>query len=459
MAIKLTNELFINRVNIIHGENRFSFDKLNYINNSTKVILNCNKHNEYFEIKPDSILKNNSIGCSKCLKEYRDKIHKKPLDVFIKQVEDKFGKDKFGFDKCDYIDSKTNLTLFCKTHNEYFEVTPTNFLRKRTIGCPKCFTEFQFIFKRKPLNVFIEEVENKFGKDRFGFDKCDYINNNTKVEIFCKKHNEYFKVTPTNFLRKDSKGCPKCMVENTVITNNENFISRSKVIYGDKYDYSKTNYINTTEKVTLICNKHNHEFQVTPSYFLSKVVDNYCPICIKEKKPRLSLDEYIFRSRSIHGENTYDYSKVNYINSKKNIELICNKHNHSFLIRADSHLDRVRGCPICANENNISLGEKNIMKLLIENDIKYETQKKFSNCVNINELRFDFYLPDYNLCIEYDGEQHFKSVEYFGGDVGFKQRQINDDIKNKYCKDNNIELIRISYKQKVKEVLKNRFNL
>lgn len=95
-----------------------------------------------------------------------------------------------------------------------------------------------------------------------------------------------------------------------------------------------------------------------------------------------------------------------------------------------------------------SSGEYLIGQILQKINISYQTQKVFQGCFNpeyTNYLRFDFYLPDYNCCIEYDGEQHFRPVEHFGGKEKFQRQQQLDNIKNQYCKDNNIKLIRIPY--------------
>lgn len=80
-------------------------------------------------------------------------------------------------------------------------------------------------------------------------------------------------------------------------------------------------------------------------------------------------------------------------------------------------------------------------------------KKTFDGCENINKLYFDFYLPEYNTCIEYDGLQHFKSIEHFGGKKGLKETQKRDKIKDEYCKNNNIRLLRIKYNEKVSKIL------
>lgn len=94
----------------------------------------------------------------------------------------------------------------------------------------------------------------------------------------------------------------------------------------------------------------------------------------------------------------------------------------------------------------VSKGENLISKILIDNNIRYEQQYSFSECTNPQTqhlLRFDFYLPDHNCCIEYDGQQHFQEVPFFTSSL--EEIQYRDTIKNKYCKDNHIGLIRIPY--------------
>jgi hypothetical protein len=99
-----------------------------------------------------------------------------------------------------------------------------------------------------------------------------------------------------------------------------------------------------------------------------------------------------------------------------------------------------KGCSIC----NESKGEKLIYNFLVNNNIKFVKQKRFLDCKNVHTLPFDFYLPDYNVCIEYNGEQHYNPVKYFGGIKSFNLQKINDNIKSNYCLQNNIKLIIIN---------------
>ena len=95
---------------------------------------------------------------------------------------------------------------------------------------------------------------------------------------------------------------------------------------------------------------------------------------------------------------------------------------------------------------NTSKGENKVKQILKSMNIEFETQKTFDDCRNPKTnypLKFDFYLPNYNCCIEYDGLQHFQETCYFSDDL--ESRQYKDNIKDNYCKNNNIKIIHIPY--------------
>ena len=108
---------------------------------------------------------------------------------------------------------------------------------------------------------------------------------------------------------------------------------------------------------------------------------------------------------------------------------------------------------------NKSKGELYIADILQENDIEYIPQKRFDDCRDVRPLPFDFYLPQYNTCLEYDGSQHSKPVEHWGGMERFEERIIHDSIKNEYCKTNNIQLVRIPYTMKKDDIYKTIINI
>ena len=219
----------------------------------------------------------------------------------------------------------------------------------------------------------------------------------------------------------------------------EEFISRAKQIHGDKCDYSKVEYINIVTKVDIYCNTHKEYFKQSPRAHIGE--KQGCPKCgrllLAFKQSGTTL-EFIYKSKKIHGD-VYDYSKVEYVNNKTKVCIICHKHKE-FWQTPDKHL-QCHGCPQCSS----SKGEKKITNYLTINNIQFNSQKIFVGCRNIYPLKFDFYLSDYNLCIEYDGELHYIQSRYSGSEDKLKLTQYCDNIKTQYCLDNNIKLLRIPY--------------
>jgi len=228
----------------------------------------------------------------------------------------------------------------------------------------------------------------------------------------------------------------------------EKAIKKAKSIHGDKYDYSNVKYVNHYSNVKIICKTHGI-FEQLPS---NHIKGCGCPICSSNKK--LTNGTFIKKAKLIHGDK-YDYSNVKYNNINDKVIISCKKYNHTFKQSPNNQL-RGRGCLKCKS----SKYEDIIKKYLINNTIEFIPQKIFNDCKNILHLPFDFYLPNHNTCIEFDGHHHFKPINWSGKlsktqlNEPFKKCNYNDKIKTKYCKQNNIRLIRISYKENVEQKLK-----
>lgn len=164
-------------------------------------------------------------------------------------------------------------------------------------------------------------------------------------------------------------------------------------------------YKNNSTKVKIICTKHG-VFEQDPSSHINH--KNGCPKCayiLKADIIRLTTEDFIKNAKIIH-DGKYDYSLVNYNKSHIKIKIICPKHGE-FLQKPNAHLNG-NGCPIC----NESKGEKEIRRYLKDKNIKYKSQKTFDDCKYKQKLQFDFYLPEYNLCIEYNGIQHYIPIDF-----------------------------------------------
>jgi very-short-patch-repair endonuclease len=291
--------------------------------------------------------------------------------------------------------------------------------------------------------IFLSSANDKFG-NRFSYDLVEYKGSHKKVKILCNKHNFIFEQTPSLHIISDHC-CPICIKEykskNSPLRKNKDiFIKKSIEIHGDKYDYSKVNYINNKTPVIIIYNEV--EYVQRPDSHIS----GRCPEI--DKKIRLENEEFIEKSIKKHG-NKYDYSMVDYETTDKEVNIICTKHG-IFKQKPMNHLSG-RGCKFCKE----SRGE-NLIRLQLElNGIIYESQRSFEDCKNINKLQFDFYLPDYNICIEFDGSQHHRVNDFFGGIESFQKLKTNDKIKDDYCAQKNITLIRISNIKKIEKEISN----
>jgi len=217
-----------------------------------------------------------------------------------------------------------------------------------------------------------------------------------------------------------------------------------KNVHGDKYDYSKVQYKNTMTKIEIICPEHGSFFQKPNTHKQGHGCKKY-----QYKKLRNPLEKIIKELELIYGDK-YNYSKINYKNSRSSIIIGCPIHD-DFRTTFD-YFRLGYGCPIC----NTSKGEIKIAKFLKNNTLNFLSEYTFKNCKKNGILRFDFYLPDHNILIEFDGEQHYKPIKFFGGEKEFKKLQERDKIKTEYCKKNNIKLIRIPYTEfnNIEKILK-----
>lgn len=266
---------------------------------------------------------------------------------------------------------------------------------------------------------FIKKAKKIHGK-KYDYSKVEYEKALEKVCIICPKHGEFWQ-TPNNHLK--GKGCPKCVGRNKTT---EEFIKEAKVTHGNKYDYSKVDYINSETKVCIICPEHG-EFWQNPKKHINGCS---CPKC-SHQSYKDSKETFIEKAKKIHGDR-YDYSKVEYVNSHTKVCITCPIHGDFWMIPTN-HISG-KGCPICKE----SKYERLIREALKKENISFLIKKKFDW---LGKQHLDFYLPDYNIAIECQGGQHLyenKSSLFFGS---LKTNIGRDLIKNTLCKENGIKLI------------------
>lgn len=238
------------------------------------------------------------------------------------------------------------------------------------------------------------------------------------------------------------------------------FINKANELHGFKYDYSETQYKNMRSRIIVTCPIHG-EFVVLASNHVrvfqredkKHLKPCGCPKCGKESvkqrnlKGRKTAKIFAEEAKLVHG-NKYDYSNVEYKRNNINVEIVCPTHG-LFRQQPINHL-RGNGCPRC----KISKGERLIINRLDDLNIEYIREHTFHDCIGTaGMLKFDFFLPNENLLIEYDGEQHYRPVRFHRRMTEecaknmFQRTQLHDSIKNQYALENNIELLRIPFNQ------------
>ena len=259
--------------------------------------------------------------------------------------------------------------------------------------------------------------------NKYDYSKVEYINDKTKVCIICPEHGEFWQ-EPHSHLK--GYGCKKCKRGGKYDT--KIFINKAKQVHGDKYNYSKSKYIGSLDKICIICPEHGEFWQEASSHLRGKG----CPYCNKTHK--LSTEKFINKAKQIHGER-YDYSKVEYTNKKTKVCIICPEHGE-FWQEPRHHLEGAK-CPQC-NESKL---EESIRILLSDNNIKFVKNCSKTTLCWIGRQHLDFYLPDYGIAIECQGKQHFFENEYFGGLNGFKNILLRDKTKKMLCDKNGVNLL------------------
>ena len=302
--------------------------------------------------------------------------------------------------------------------------------------------------KKKTHEEYVEELKIKNPAVTV-IDK--YINAKTAILHHCETHDVFWKTTPSNVLQ--GRGCDCCGKSKIGAKNrksHDEYIARLQQINPNIEVIGI--YKNNKTAILHRCIIDNHEWMSRPDNILS---GKGCPLC------RNRMIGNMFRKN--HNWYVEQLSKL-----FPEIEVIEEYVGNDVLIAHKCRIDgtvwmstphnilRGIGCPECGGYS----GEKIISQWLNDHQINYITQYRFTECKDKKPLPFDFYLPEYNTCIEYDGRQHFMPIDFAGKGVEWADGQFaivkyHDDIKNKYCQDNNIHLLRIPYFKNIEEELEN----
>lgn len=281
-----------------------------------------------------------------------------------------------------------------------------------------------------------------------------YINSKTKIECLCLICNNIYYASPNSI--KNGYGHQKCSnIKRGQLSKytHTDFLNRMKNI--NPFISFTSEYTGTSNKIDCHCEICEYNWSCYPGNLYKGAG---CPKCADirggiKRKQRQSI-KYIKELEKLNVTLI-----ENYIDCYTPILHKCNICGSIWKTDPHHMLSRGSNCPTCYG----SSGEQKIGKLLSSYNIYNITQKNFEGLIGINGglLTYDFYLPDYNKLIEFQGIQHEKAIEYFGGEEKFKIQQEHDRRKKLYAKDHNIELIEIWYYDysRIEEILINELNL
>lgn len=283
--------------------------------------------------------------------------------------------DKYDYSKVNYINAVTKIKIICPEHGEFL-LLPYNHLKG--CGCPKCGGNFNYT-----TNKYIELLKEKYPNSPYSFDNITYVNNHTPILLECKEHC-VFSTLPSS-LNKSLTECPIChkkRISEQMTSTTEEFIQKAKEVYGEKYDYSKVNYINAKNKVCIICPIHG-EFWILPSEHLG---GRGCPKCSNEhlwdkRTDRPTTASFIEKANIIHN-GKYIYYKTKYKNSKSKLRIECPIHGE-FLMTPNAHLHG-QGCPKCGRITLASYFAKNINDFINEANIVHNNKYDYSKAIYKN---------------------------------------------------------------------------
>ena len=359
LAIKRTSSSskFIEKAKKVHG-NKYDYSKVEYVRAIEKVNITCKTHGDFLQT-PNKHLAGD--GCSKCSGRYRY-----TTAEFIEKARGAHG-DKYDYSNVEYVTTHTKVIITCKEHGK-FEQQPSNHLIGR--GCPICAKMTIGDNKRSNKFEFLTRAKIVHG-DAYDYSKVEYFKCNEKVTIICKIHGE-FEQTPGS--HSSGNGCPLCGRDRTHTKQTSNtfeFITKAKNVHGDKYDYSKVDYVKAIQKVCITCKEHR-DFHQTPD---SHLAGRGCPKCSCKgfSKAQIEWLELLEKLRGVKIQHMGNSAQEHRIKSTKwKADGYCKETNTVF----EYHGDYWHGNPNIYDPEFMNKVCNRKMKTLYANTMKREKKIK-----------------------------------------------------------------------------------
>lgn len=420
----MNRDYFLEKIKERHPSNLevYSYDHLpdNFLAHD-RIPVRCLTHGLF---NPKAYNHLNGTGCPTCGRIKSDQSRTKSTESFIQRSKKIYGYH-LDYSKTVYKGLDEKLIITCPRHGDFEVVARDHFYSRGSnkYGCRKCTAEsYKKSRETSALNRFHQVHGNTYD-----YSKLVYVNMNTPGEIVCRRHGSFWQVL---YRHAEGAHCPTCVREKEKVSL-EDFIFRAREIFGDKYDYSRVSTtLGVNVKMQIGCPQHGFFIQRLNSHLQG----NGCKKC-HQLSQRKTRDEFIREACLIHGDK-YDYSKVVYVSNKHKVEIICPKHG-SFHQKPNSHISSGAGCILCAD----SKGERVIEEFLKKCGVSYLREYSIPD----HRYRYDFYLPDFNLYIEFHGVQHYRPVDIFGGKAELIKTKKRDLRKKMLVQETGGELITVPF--------------
>lgn len=421
------------------------YSLVDFKNVNTKIKIRCIVHDRIFEQTPRQYLKHR--GCPIC----NGKIINTADAIYYAKLR---RGDLFNYDFLKYVSSLVKVTIICNRCNHKFDQLIWNHLYGA--DCPECAKITRANNIRLSESEVISRSNEIHGLGRYGYENMIYEGAHIEIEIKCNVCNKSFDQKP--YIHMEGHGCPHCKADNTRIRQTksaEQLLIDFRKIHGNKFNYDFDGYVNSYAKINITCNICHKTFPQRPNDHLS---GEGCPYCIGRYR---TTGECIAEFKKIHRDR-FNYDKFINNGARTDGIIICNKCKKEFLQPPTEHLAG-HGCPYC----RMSYGEIRVMNFLDDHKILHVQQKRYDDCRGLGnrKLPFDFYIPDYNLLIEFDGKQHYMAGcnirSHITSIEEFKRTKEHDRRKTEYARINNIDLLRIPYydMSRIPEILKEKLKL
>lgn len=347
----------------------------------------------------------------------------------------------------DYKDACSPIRYLCPMHGE--QVTTLGHLIEGK-GCKECGWEMTGLKKRLDIDEHIKDDIlrcQELDLTHVETYRTNYSDktNRVRVRYICNKHKDKgVQEIDRTYFYKASYCCSYCYRRS--YTHEE--IREKLSLFENRFEFLSDDYTKVYDKIWCRCKKHDVTRLATIRDILRGKGCYECGIEKLSEANTLTKEEVEEKIRNVN-------PKIELISEYKSINEPINVRCKVCGAEWETHTYIMHRCPVC---DFFYKGEQLTADCLNELNLEYIPQFKFDDCVYKKRLSFDFYLPNEKICIEYNGQQHYKSCNMFGGEEGFEKQQIRDNIKRQYCKDNGIKLIEIPYtydtKGKIKEYLK-----